>query len=47
MDEYKNGLEKIGKKVADGYSFNIKDMDEEQTERLYEVLIMVIERIRL
>ena len=46
VDEYKNGLEKIGKKVADGYTFSIKDMDEEQTERLYEVLIMVIDRIR-
>ena len=46
LDEYRKGLEKIGKKVTDGYSFNIEYMDEEKTEKLYEILINVIDRIR-
>jgi len=32
-------------KISDGYGFNIKEMDDEQTDRLYEVLSRVIESI--
>lgn len=43
--EYKKGMENIGKKAADGYSFNIKDMSNEQVERFYKILNVIIERI--
>ena len=40
-------LEDFASKVADGYGFNIKEMDDEQTERFYEVINRIIQMIRL
>ena len=36
---------RAGTKAADGYSFNIAEIDEEQTARFYDVLTLIIERI--
>lgn len=38
-------LKDFATKISDGYGFNIKEMDDEQTDRLYEVLSRVIESI--
>jgi hypothetical protein len=46
LDEYFE-IEDFSKKVMDGYSFTIKDMDNEETERFYEVLMTIIKRIRI
>jgi len=46
VNEYKKGLENIGKKAADGYSFNITEINEEQASKFYEVLISIIEMIK-
>ena len=40
-------IEDFANKVADGYGFNITEMDEEQTERFYEVLTRIITVITL
>jgi len=39
-------LEDFTNKVADGYSFNIKEMNDEQTERFYEVITRIIIEVR-
>ena len=39
-------LEDFVNKVADGYGFNIKEMDEDQSERFYEVITKIITMIR-
>jgi hypothetical protein len=44
--EYKKGLENIGKKAAEGYSFNIAELDYQKSNEFYEVLSVIIERIR-
>jgi len=44
LKEY-NKLDDFTTKVHDGYSFNLQEMDEKQTERFYEVLSLIIERI--
>jgi hypothetical protein len=44
LKEY-NKLDDFTTKVQDGFSFNLEEMDEKQTERLYEVLYLIIERI--
>ena len=36
----------FGNKVADGYGFNISKMDDEQSERFYDVVSQIIEMIR-
>jgi hypothetical protein len=46
VEEYKNGLETIGKKAAEGYSFNIREMDDKQLKTFYEVLARIIEKIK-
>jgi len=46
VNEYKKGLENIGKKVADGYCFDIAKIDDEQSARFYEVLTSIIEMIK-
>ena len=40
-------LEDFANKVADGYGFNITEMDEEQTERFYEVISRIIENDKI
>ncbi len=40
-------LEDFANKVADGYSFKITEMDEEKTERFYEVLTRIIRMINI
>ena len=40
-------LEDFANKVADGYGFNISEMNQEQTDRFYEVLSQIIEMIKL
>ena len=34
-------------KIHDGYGFNIKEMDEEQKYRFYEVLTKIVDSINL
>ena len=46
ITEYKS-LEDFANKVHDGYGFNIKEMDEEQSERFYEVIYRIISLIKL
>ncbi len=41
VEEY-NNLKDFATKIKDGYSFDIKKMNDEQTERLYEVLSRII-----
>ena len=36
----------LSNKVADGYGFNIKEMDVDQSERFYEVITKIITMIR-
>ena len=40
-------LDDFANKVADGYGFNISEMDDGQTKRFYEVLSKIIEKIKL
>ena len=40
-------LEDFANKVHDGYGFNIKEMDDEQTERFYEVTTTVIRLVKM
>ena len=39
-------LEDFANKVHDGYGFNISEMDDEQSERFYNVVSKIIEKIR-
>ena len=39
-------IEDFANEVADGYGFNISEMDDKQTERFYEVLTRILERIK-
>ena len=45
LEEYKK-LDDFTSKVSDGYIFNIKEMNDEQSERLYEVLSKIVDRIK-
>ena len=45
VKEYSD-LEDFATKISDGYGFNIKEMDDEQTDRFYEVLSRILESIR-
>ena len=44
LKEY-NKLDDFTTKLHDGYRFNLQEMDEKQTEKFYEVLALIIERI--
>ena len=47
MDSHCKRIQKrAGTKAADGYGFNIAEIDEEQTARFYDVLTLIIERIK-